>query len=180
MTDQNPCATCGDPLPAQTGRGRRRVAHEGHCTRLHNRERDEDRRNDRLRETLARPIPWAASRDDALADVGEASGDMLGAAGFALDEPTEAKDWREWRDKLLADANRSTFAEERRKATPAKAYARDHDVTDCYGCPLFDAVAVVASVTTESLVRGWAVMQEDAAEREAANGLARLMSQRPA
>lgn len=180
MTDQNPCATCGDPLPAQTGRGRRRVAHEGHCTRIHNRERDEAKRNTNLRETLARPVSWAASRADATADAETDGGDLLGAAGFAIDEPEDEREWREWRDKLLADANRPTFAEERRKVAPAKAYARAHGVDNCYGCPLFDHVAVVASVTPESLIRGWAVIEEDEAHREAADGLARLMARRPA
>jgi hypothetical protein len=90
--------------------------------------------------------------------------------------PKEERGFTQHRRAVLASL-RPTFAEERRRLSAQ----RSHAVTRCYGCPVFDHVAVVAVVTGESLVRGreeW--RQDDRVRRHLAeDDLAALMSARP-
>lgn len=183
------CATCGGPL-AYSGRGRPPVVHAGSCARTRAGEVDERRRWDRYEEALRDAAVRAPLLDPAHVDSDEEDAGpetRLALAGFAplRDDPREGVPRHErartaHRDAVLASIA-PTFAEERRKVTPAKRFARSHEVTDCYGCPLFDHLVVLAVVTPESLLRGHAEMRQDERLRALlADSPGALMTRRPA
>lgn len=184
------CVTCGEPL-AYSGRGRPPVTHPGACARIRANEIDEDRREARYREALRDAAVRAPLIDPAHVDTDEDdAGTMvrLASAGFAplYDDPREDVPKHErarsaHRREALASLT-PTFAEERRKVKPARAFARGHEVTRCYGCPLFDHLAVAHVFTAETLLRSREEAGEDVRVRRhlAEDDLAALMARRPA
>lgn len=188
--ERRTCATCGEPL-AYSGRGRPPVTHPGSCTRQHRNQTDEARRWERYEETLwdaaTRAPLLGVEHVDTDGDEGSSIVSRLASEGFApvYDDPREDVPKREraataHRDAVLASVA-PTFAEERRKVKPARMFAREHDVTRCYGCPLFDHLAVVHVFTAETLLRSRVEVREDVRVRRhlAEDDLGALMARRP-
>lgn len=184
------CVTCGLPL-AYRGRGRPPVTHPGSCTHQHRNETDEARRWERYEETLRDAAIRAPSigveHVDTDGDEGSSVVSRLASEGFAPlyddpreDVPTHERAATAHRDAVLASVA-PTFAEERRKVKPARRFAREHDVTRCYGCPLFDHLVVVHVFTAETLLRSREETREDARIRRhlAEGDLRALMARRP-
>lgn len=205
------CLTCGLPLPPQrAGRPRvvhpgacaRARADEIDEVRREDRYR-EALRDAAVRAPLADPESVLGGSDDgdeaplparlAVAGFAEIDDDpaeglprvyglrTIGeGSGFTPGVPERERAYTQHRRAVLASLA-PTFAEERRKRTPGKAFTRSHDVTRCYGCPAFDLLAVVAVVTPESLIRGREEAREDAAVRRhlAEDDLAAIMARRP-
>ncbi|MGO4230427.1 hypothetical protein AB4Y72_16385 [Arthrobacter sp. YAF34] len=117
-----PCRFCGDPLPAQKGRSRPRVAHEGECSRKYHNKRRLNWRIDRFRAAhradRSDALSWAAteySYDDYDPDGFSTSrGAYDDVHGDALIEAMNAWETAEQIRALLARAEWQARAAERR------------------------------------------------------------------
>jgi hypothetical protein len=180
------CVTCGEPLPAYSGRGRPRVAHAGACARLRKNAVEEERKESTYRAAVARAALELPDAEAVAADMDDEAStpDRLRVAGFGTlhdDVADEARGIPVW-ERARSQHRTEVLASLTREPEPRSAPV-DIPLPQCWDCPLLEHVEGVRAVLTPSSLRALAVAgrrARDDRRLRAELGAAEVLMRRPA